>query len=66
VVNRALNSTFLTLIPKTNLSSSLSDYRPIALCNLCYKVITKILANRIKPYLSRIISGEQLGFLKGR
>jgi hypothetical protein len=66
VVNRALNSTFLTLIPNTNLLISLGDYRPIALCNLCYKIITKILANRIKPYLSRIISGEQLGFLKGR
>jgi hypothetical protein len=66
VVNRALKSTFLTLIPKSNLSSSFSDYMPIALCNLCYKVITKILANRIKPYLSRLISGEQLGFIKGR
>jgi hypothetical protein len=66
VVNPAIKSTLLTLIPKSNLSSSFSDYKPISLCNLCYKVITKILANMIKPYLSHFISGEQLGFIKGR
>jgi hypothetical protein len=61
-----LNSTFLTLIPKENNPSTFGDYRTIALCNLCYKLITKIIANRIKPILSRTLSGEQLGFLKGR
>jgi hypothetical protein len=65
-VNRAINSTFLALIPKANKPTTLGDYRPITLCNLCYKIITKILANRIKPFLSRTLSGEQLGFLKGR
>jgi hypothetical protein len=62
----ALNSTFLTLIPKVDASSSFGDYRPIALCNLCYKLISKIIAIRIKPILSRFLSKEQLGFLKGR
>jgi hypothetical protein len=62
----ALNSTFLTLIPKENNPTTFGDYRPIALCNLCYKLISKIIANRIKPILSRTLSGEQLGFLKGR
>jgi hypothetical protein len=61
----ALNSTFLTLIPKEDTSSSFGDYRPIALCNLCYKLISKIIATRIKPILSRILSKEALGFLKG-
>jgi hypothetical protein len=42
------------------------NYRPISLCNLCYKVITKIIANRLKPFLSRSISIEQMGFLQGR
>jgi hypothetical protein len=65
-VNRALNSTFLALIPKANKPTTFGDFRPIALCNLCYKIITKILANKIKPILSRTLSGEQLGFLKGR
>jgi hypothetical protein len=62
----SLNSTFLTLIPKVNNPSSFGDYRPISLCNLCYKLISKVIANRIKPILSRTLSGEQLGFLKGR
>jgi hypothetical protein len=35
----ALNSTFLTLIPKENLSITFGDYIPISLCNLCYKLI---------------------------
>jgi hypothetical protein len=62
----ALNSTFITLIPKENNPSTFGDYRPISLCNLCYKLVTKIIANRLKPILSRALSEEQLGFLKGR
>jgi hypothetical protein len=65
-VIKALNSTFLVLIPKVNKPLNFGDFRPISLCNLCYKVIAKILANRIKPILSRSLSGEQLGFLQGR
>jgi hypothetical protein len=61
-----LNSTFLALIPKVNKPESFDDYRPISLCNLIYKVISKILANRINPFLSKCLSSEQLGFLKGR
>jgi hypothetical protein len=38
-----LNATFLTLIPKANNPSSFDDFRPISLCNLCYKIISKLL-----------------------
>jgi hypothetical protein len=65
-VNGAINSTFLTLIPKFDDPSTFGDFRPIALCNLCYKLISKIIANRVKPILSRFLSFEKLGFLKGR
>jgi hypothetical protein len=61
-----LNSNFLALIPKVSKSGSFDDFRPISLCNLIYKLISKILANRIKPILSKCLSSEQLGFLKGR
>jgi hypothetical protein len=62
-VIKDLNSTLLVLIPKVNKSTTFGDYIPIALCNLCYKIVAKILANRIKPVLSRSLSGEQFGFL---
>jgi hypothetical protein len=65
-VQSSLNSTFLALIPKENKPLTFGDYRPIALCNLCYKLIAKVIANRLKPILSRSLSSEQLGFLKGR
>lgn len=61
-----LNSTFLTLIPKAANPTTFVDFRPIALCKLCYKLISKIIANRIKPILSHFLSSEQLGSLKGR
>jgi len=65
-VNKSLNATFLTLISKVNNPRIFGYYRPISLCNLCYKLITKVIANRIKPILSRSLSEEQLGYLKGR
>jgi hypothetical protein len=52
VVNRSLNSTFLALIPKVSGPTTFGDFRPIALCNLCYKIISKIIAKRIRPILS--------------
>lgn len=61
-----LNATFPTLIPKENILSSFDDFRPISFCNLCYKIISKIISNRLKPLLSKDLSLEQMGFLKGR
>jgi hypothetical protein len=53
-----LNSTFVALIPKTDIPQSFEDFRPISLCNVIYKVIAKIIAKRIKPFLSTSISKE--------
>jgi hypothetical protein len=60
------NSTFIALILKYDDPSSLDDFRPISLCNCIYKVISKIIARRIKAILSENISREQFGFLEGR
>jgi hypothetical protein len=65
-ITGSLNSTFLAIIPKENKSTSFGDYRPISLCNLCYKMISKVIANQIKHILSSNLFEEQLGFLKGR
>ena len=61
-----LNATVIALIPKTPEASSLADFRPISCCNLAYKIISKILANRLKPLLLECISPNQAAFLSGR
>lgn len=61
-----LNTTTIVLIPKSAEACRLQDYRPISCCNIVYKVITKILANRLKPILQASISKNQAAFLKGR
>ncbi|GKV09573.1 hypothetical protein SLEP1_g21054 [Rubroshorea leprosula] len=61
-----LNSSFLTLIPKKFNSMELKDYRPISLIGCVYKLLTKVLASRIKAVMPRIISETQSAFLRGR
>lgn len=62
----ALNRTLISLIPKVSNPESISQYRPISLCNFNYKIISKIMANRLKPRLPEIITPEQCAFIGGR
>ena len=50
---RALNTSFISLIPKQDNAQTPEKYRPIALCNIVYKIISKFVANRLKPYCLR-------------
>lgn len=63
---RQTNATVLSLIPKVPGASSLSDFRPISLCNTVYKIISKILASRLKIFTEEAVQGNQVGFVKGR
>jgi hypothetical protein len=60
------NSSFLALIPKEVNTSSFSRFRPISLCNVSYKIISKVNSNRIKPLLPKLISPNQGGFVEKR
>lgn len=61
---KGINSTILALIPKKDDAQEMRDYRPISCCNVMYKVISKILANRIKGLLPKFIAPNQSGFFK--
>lgn len=63
---KGINSTILALIPKKLDSMEMKDYRPIACCNVIYTVVSKILANRLKKILPRIITESQSAFVQGR
>jgi hypothetical protein len=61
-----LNATFLTLIPKEERVTHPKQYRPISLCNVIYKIITKVIATHLKPILPFVISKEKVGYVEGR
>eukprot|EP00253_Pinus_taeda_P011603 PITA_11603 len=65
-IGGSTNSAFLALIPKDKGATDFSRFRPISLCNTSYKLITKIIANRLKEISSIIIPENQGGFIKGR
>ena len=61
-----LNRTHIVLIPKIQGPETLGNYRPISLCNTVYKVITKIIVARLRPFLEKLISTLQTAFVPGR
>ncbi|KAH9648318.1 reverse transcriptase domain-containing protein [Citrus sinensis] len=61
-----LNATAIVLIPKKSQPEYLADLRPITLCNVLYKIVVKMLANRMKAIRSSIISENQSAFVPGR
>ena len=61
-----INKTYITLVPKINNPSRMMKFRPISLSNVIYKLIAKVLANRLKLILPHIISKNQSAFTARR
>lgn len=66
VVEPFINKTLITLVPKTERPESFKEFRPISLCTVLYKIITKVVANRLKPLMPEITLPNQSSFVAGR
>lgn len=61
-----LNDTHICLIPKTKNPQKVTEYRPISLCNVIYRILAKVLANRLKKILPGVVSNSQSAFVPRR
>ncbi|XP_074278317.1 uncharacterized protein LOC141601910 [Silene latifolia] len=63
---RAHNRTSITLIPKTNSPEKVEHYRPISLCNVIMRIVSKCISNRLKVFMPQLVGEFQNGFIPGR
>ncbi|KAL9667049.1 hypothetical protein QQ045_001395 [Rhodiola kirilowii] len=66
IMPEGINSAYLALIPKVKNVSLPSDFRLISCCNVIYKIVSSLLANRLRPVLEYIVDQSQAAFVKGR
>ncbi|WOL04581.1 hypothetical protein Cni_G13302 [Canna indica] len=66
VIPEQWKHTILVMIPKVDKPKKITEFRPIALCNVIYKIFAKLLVNRLRGILNKIISVEQNAFIPGR
>ncbi|GKV33771.1 hypothetical protein SLEP1_g42231 [Rubroshorea leprosula] len=63
---KGINSLYITLVPKKKNPTSLKEFKPICTIGSIYKILAKVLANRLKKVIAKIISASQSAFIKGR
>ena len=66
VVPESVNSTVIALIPKVKQPKRVANFRPISLCNVVYKLISKVFVNQLKKFLASAIPESQSAFLSSR
>lgn len=62
----SISETLVVLIPKEDNPTIMNQFRPISLCNVLYKIKTKVLVNRLRPYIMNFVSPLQSSFIPGR
>lgn len=65
IMPKGLNETYICLIPKADRPQNVTKFRPISLCNVVYKIVSKVLANRLKGILPAVIDESQSAFVPG-
>ena len=61
-----INNNLVTLIPKVKQPLAMSEFRPISLCNVLYKLVAEVIAKKFKAYLPVVIAENQSAFLSNR
>ncbi|GJU73415.1 RNA-directed DNA polymerase, eukaryota, reverse transcriptase zinc-binding domain protein [Tanacetum coccineum] len=61
-----VNATLISIVPKIQTRDKVFDFRPIACCNVLYKCISKIMTNRLKKVLGKLVNENQSAFITGR
>ncbi|XP_061344062.1 uncharacterized protein LOC133290031 [Gastrolobium bilobum] len=63
---KEINKSLICLIPKKDCPECMKDFRPISLCNVVYKAVTKIITDRLRDFMPRLVAPNQCSFIKGR
>lgn len=66
VLPGGINRTLVCLFSKVKYPKKMADLRPISLCNVLMRILSKVMTNRLKPCLNSIISDKQSAFIQGR